>query len=459
VKTYDLAVIGAGSGGVRAARIAASLGAKVVLAEESRVGGTCVMRGCVPKKLLVYASRFAVDLQESRGFGWAHEPAVFNWRNLATSVNKELDRLETAYTQNLLSAGVHIVPSRAELLASGCVKYLATGEIIRAQHILIATGARPTIDEQLPGRELCNTSDDVFAWDSQPRRVLIQGAGYIAIEFACLLARLGSEVTVVCRGSHILRGFDDDLRHHLQSELQAAGITFIPRQTLRSVRRDQSHLDIELSSGSHVAADAVICALGRQPNTRHLGLETAGVRIDARGAIVVDEHFRTSAPGVFAVGDVANPVQLTPMAIREGHGLAQALFGRGPAPVRPSLIPTAVFTTPELGTVGLTEEQAITRYGDVDVYCAKFRPMKSALSGRQGQCFFKLIVNRVDDRVLGAHVIAPEAGELIQLLSVPLNMGARKSDLDATLPVHPTLAEEILTMRTPIRRHGRSEAA
>jgi len=459
VTTYDLAVIGAGSGGVRAARIAASLGAKVVLAEESRIGGTCVIRGCVPKKLLVYASRFGVDFQDSSGFGWSHEAATFSWQRLLMSINAELARLETVYTQNLLSAGVRIVPFHAELLGAGGVKFRATGETIRARHILIATGARPATYEQLPGWDLCDTSDDIFGWESQPKRVLIHGAGYISVEFACLLARLGSEVTVVCRGSHILRGFDTELSQHLQSELQAAGITFLLHQTLGAVRQESASLKVELSGGASVCADAVVSALGRRPNVQGLGLQAAGINTDARGAIVVDKQFRTSAPDVFAVGDVTNPLQLTPVAIRDGQSFAQTLFAKGPALSRTTAIPTAVFTTPELGTVGLTEEDAVSHYGEVDVYICKFRPMKGVLSGASVQCLFKLIINRADDRILGAHVIGPEAGEIIQLLSVSLNMGARKSDLDVTLPVHPTLAEEILTMRTPVRRHSRSEAA
>ena len=458
MQKYDLVVVGGGSGGVRAARVAASLGAKVLLAEESRIGGTCVIRGCVPKKLLVYASRLGMEMKDSHGFGWSHEGAHFRWSDLMTHVNGELARLESAYTRNLLSSGVSIIASRAELLGSGRVKHWATGEAIQADHILIATGAKPLIDEQLPGWSLCATSDDIFGWHSQPRRVLIQGAGYIAVEFAGLLAALGSDVTVVFRGEHILRGFDHDVRRHLQSEMQAAGVKFIPHQTLASVREMHSQYRSELSDGSQITTDAVVRALGRRPNVCGLGIEAAGVSTDARGAIRVDELFRTSAPGVYAVGDVTNPVQLTPVAIRAGHTFAQTVFGQGPNPIQKSVIPTAVFTTPEVGVVGLTEEEAVLRHCNVDIYSSKFRPMKSALSGKNSQCLFKVIVNRADDRVLGAHLIGPEAAEMIQILSVAINMGARKVDLDDTLPVHPTLAEELLTMRAPVRRHGLSGA-
>jgi glutathione reductase (NADPH) len=459
VKTYDLAVIGGGSGGVRAARIAATLGARVVLAEEHRVGGTCVIRGCVPKKLLVYASRAGMDIQDGRGFGWTFEGSRFSWPDLITNVNAEVSRLEGAYTKNLLAAGVRVASTRATLLGAGRVKLHATDEVIEAKHILVATGARPAADETLPGWNLCITSDEVFTWERQPRRVVIQGAGYIALEFASLLARLGSEVTVLLRGSHILRGFDDEARRHLQSELQAANVRIVPQQTPLAVTRAGSHLSVSLSDGSCVTTDAVIRALGRRPNVRDLGLEAAGVRTDAQGAITVDELFRTTATGVYAVGDVTNPVQLTPVAIREGHIFAQTVFGQGINAGRSSVIPTAIFTTPEFAAVGLTEEQAVARHGEVDVFVSRFRPMKATVSGRSGQCLFKIIVNRADDRILGVHLVGPEAAEMIQLLSVAVNLGVRKADLDATLPVHPTLAEELVTLRVPTRRHTvRSEA-
>jgi glutathione reductase (NADPH) len=452
VKSYDLAVIGGGSGGVRAARVAASFGATVVLAEESRVGGTCVIRGCVPKKLLVYASRIGMDVEDGRGFGWTHEIVRFGWERLLANVNAEVSRLEGAYTKNLLAAGVRLVPSRATLLGGGRVRFHVTGEIVQAKHILIATGARPAVDEQLPGWNLCATSDDVFGWNRQPSRVLIQGAGYIALEFASLLARLGSEVTVVFRGAHILKGFDQEAGQHLRAELEAAGVSFVPQRALVAVRESGAELEVNLSDGSSVATDAVIRALGRLPNSSDLGLEAAGVRTDAQGAISVDYAFQTTAAGVHAVGDVTNRVQLTPVAIREGHIFAQAVFGQGKMLARPTLIPTAVFTTPEFAAVGLTEEQAMARHSEVDVFVSRFRPMKATLSGRGGRCFYKLLVSRLDDRLLGAHVVGPESAEMIQLLSVALNMGARKADLDATLPLHPTLAEELVTLATPTRR-------
>jgi glutathione reductase (NADPH) len=458
MKAYDLVVIGGGSGGVRAARIAASHGASTLVVEESRIGGTCVIRGCVPKKLLVYASRIGMEFEDGRGFGWSYEERAFSWGTLMGNVANELTRLERAYESTLRSAGVHIAYSRAELLGAGRVRLCADGQVILAKHILIATGARPVADESLPGWQFCATSDDVFQWNFQPRRVLVQGAGYIALELACLLARLGSEVTVVCRGSHILRGFDEDLRLSLQAELSTAGIKFVTQQTLASVTRVNDELGVELSDGSPVGVDAVIRAVGRRPNVQGLGLEAASVRTDDRGAIVVDEMFQSSAPGIYAVGDVTNSIHLTPVAIRDGHAFAQAIFGAGPRPSGLSLVPTAVFTTPELGTVGLSEAQAVQQFGQVNVYVAQFRAMKSVLSGRAGKCFFKLVVHGADGRLLGAHLIAPEAAEMIQLLGAAISAGARKADLDATLPLHPTLAEELVTMRSPTRRHGMSEA-
>jgi glutathione reductase (NADPH) len=459
LKNYDLAVIGGGSGGVRAARIAASLGATVVLAEESRIGGTCVIRGCVPKKLLVYASRVGTDAEDGRGFGWLNEARGFSWPALMVNIDTEVARLEARYTATLTSAGVQIAHSRAELLGDGRISLCSENEVIRAKHILIATGARPIADASFPGWELCQTSDDIFTWRSLPRRVVIQGAGYIALEFACLLAKLGTDVTIVCRGSYVLRGFDCDIRRHVQAELQAANVKIASNRTLLAVRRADTNLVAQLSDGSLLSTDAVIRAVGRQPNTRGLGLEQAGVLTDARQAIVVDEAFETTAPGVFAVGDVTNPVQLTPIAIRDGHSFAQMVFGGAKGLRQMSVVPTAVFTTPEVGTVGLSEDEAIASNRTVDIFVSEFKPMKAALSGRNSKCLFKLIVNRIDDRILGAHLVGPEAAEMIQLLGVTLTMGVTKTVLDRTLPVHPTLAEELITMHQPLRRHALSEAA
>lgn len=459
MKKYDLIVIGGGSGGVRAARVAAAHGAKVLLSEESRIGGTCVIRGCVPKKLMVLASRVGMDVEDGRGFGWSVDAVRFSWADLKSNVDAELRRLEQAYATALDLAGVHMEASRAELLGGGCVTLCSTGERIWGERILVATGAYPINDDGLVGRSLCATSDDFFNWTTQPRRVVIQGAGYIALELACLLARLGSEVSVVFRAGHVLRGFDQELREHLQTELAAAGIRMVPGATLTAVRRAGQSLSATLSDASVITTDAVIRAMGRRPNTRGLGLARAGVTTDDRDAIVVDEDFQTSARGLYAVGDVTNRVQLTPVAIREGHLFAEALFAGRARSALPSMVPTAVFTTPELGTVGETEDEAVARYEHVDVYSSQFRPMKATLSGRTGKCFMKLIVRRADDRILGAHLVGPDAGEMIQLLGVAISMGVRKADLDATLAVHPTGAEEWVTMRTPTRRRGRSEAA
>ena len=459
MRRYDLIVIGGGSGGVRAARVAATQGAKVLLAEESRVGGTCVIRGCVPKKLMVLASRVGMEMQDGRGFGWTFDAARFSWPDLKSNVDTELDRLEHAYATALSRAGVHTEASRAELLGGGCVKLCSTGERISGERILVATGATPINDDDLIGRSLCATSDDFFNWTTQPRRVVVQGAGYIALELACLLARLGSEVSVVFRADHILRGFDQELREHLQAELATAGIRLVPRATLTAIQGDGQGLSATLSDASVITTDAIIRAIGRRPNTRGLGLARAGVTTDDRDAIVVGDDFQTSARGLYAVGDVTNRIQLTPMAIREGHVFAETVFAGRARSALPSIVPTAIFTTPELATVGQTEAEAVAWHEHVDVYSTQFRPMKATLSGRAGKCFMKLIVKRADDRILGAHLVGPDAGEMIQLLGVAITMGARKGDLDATLAVHPTGAEEWVTMRTPTRRHGRSEAA
>jgi glutathione reductase (NADPH) len=460
MKTYDLIVIGGGSGGVRAARVAAASGAKVLLAEESRIGGTCVIRGCVPKKLMVMASRIGMEIQDGAGFGWTFDGARFSWLDLKRQIDAELDRLEHAYSAALDLAGVRVMASRAELLGDGRVRLCATSENVHGERILIATGAYPTNDDDLPGRSLCATSDDFFNWTTQPRRVVVQGGGYIALELGCLLSRLGSDVSIVFRGSHLLRGFDQELREHLQTELVAAGLQILPKSRIAAVEQDLGELRVALFEGSAIATDAVIRAVGRRPNVHGLGLERAGVVTDATGGITIDEDFQTSAPGVFAIGDVTNRIQLTPVAIREGHSFAETIFaGKKNRSMPSELTPTAIFTSPELATVGLTEAEAVARHVDVDIYTTHFRPMKATLSGRPGRCFMKLVVNRTDDRVLGIHLIGSEVAEMIQLLGVALTVGLRKSDLNATLPVHPTIAEELVTMRVPVRRHGHSEAA
>ncbi len=454
MKTVDLFVIGGGSGGVRAARIAAGHGARVALAESSRVGGTCVIRGCVPKKLMVLASRYGADFDDAAGFGWSVGQRNFDWARLHGGVAAEVGRLEAAYTAGLEQAGVIVRRESAAIDDHGVVA-LAGGERIRARHILIATGARPAGAAGCEGSELASTSDDFFDWPTQPDRVLVQGAGYIALELACLLQRLGSHVTLAMRGQTVLRGFDDGVREHVQQAIAEAGVNLLSGLTLTRIERhEDATLLVTLSDGSVHTVDAVLRATGRVPNTHGLGLERIGVATAADGSIVVDEWSCTSVPGVHAVGDVTGRVMLTPAAIREGHALADALFGTRRVAIDHALVPTAVFTTPEIGVVGLSEQLAVERHRSVDVYETRFAPMKSALSGRATRMLMKVVVDRASDRVLGVHLVGPEAAEMIQLVGVALQMGVSKAQLDATLPVHPSAGEELLTLRSPVRRHG-----
>jgi glutathione reductase (NADPH) len=454
----DLFVIGGGSGGVRAARIAATHGAKVMLAEEYRVGGTCVIRGCVPKKLLVYASRFSHDFDDAAGFGWTVPTPSFDWPTLIANKDKEIARLEAAYTANLDKAGVTIVKSRAVLDGPHTVRLGATGEQVEAKHILIATGGRPSLGHQIPGIEHVISSNEAFHLAELPRRILIQGGGYIALEFACIFAGLGSEVTVVYRREQILRGFDDDVRAHLRGEMEKQGIAVITGVTVSAVEETAGGLRSRLSDGRTVETDRVMFAVGRHPNISGLGLEAAGVTIAPNGGIAVDEFSQSAVAHIHAIGDVTNRVNLTPVAIREGHAYADTVFGGKATPVDHTHVPTAVFTEPEIGTIGLTEAAALARLPMVDIYKATFRPMKATLSGRDTRMLMKLVVDASTDRVVGCHVVGPDAGEMIQLVGIALRMGATKADFDATMAVHPTAAEELVTMRQPTVQHRRAAA-
>jgi glutathione reductase (NADPH) len=454
----DLFVIGGGSGGVRAARIAAGYGAKVMVAEEYRVGGTCVIRGCVPKKLMVYASHVHSEVEDAAGFGWSIPTATFDWPTLIANKDKEIARLEAAYTGNLEKSAVHIAKARAVFEDPHTLR-LSTGERVRAGTILIATGAAPNHGTAIPGIEHVISSNEVFHLPTQPKRIVIQGGGYIAVEFAGIFAGLGSHVTLVYRGENILRGFDDDVRKHLHKEMEKAGISIQTGCTVTRVERHGDTYTSHLSSGASLASDQVMFAIGRQPNVANLGLETAGVAINPRnGGIVVDDHSRSSVPHIYAVGDVTNRVNLTPVAIREGHAFADSVFGKRPTVVDHANIPTAVFSQPEVGTVGLTEARARADYARVDVYKAEFRPMKATLSGRDTRILMKLIVDGASDRVLGCHIVGPEAGELIQVIGVAVKLKATKADFDATMAVHPTAAEELVTMRTPFASYVRKAA-
>jgi len=458
MREVDLFVIGGGSGGVRAARIAAQHGARVELAEEHRVGGTCVIRGCVPKKLMVLSSRFAQQFDDAAGFGWTLPgPPRFDWAALMQRVHAEVSRLEAAYSATLQRAGVTLHAERAVLEDAHTVHLLKSEERVRAKQVLIATGAWPYAPE-IPGGELASSSNELFHWPELPRRVVVQGAGYVALEFACLLRRLGADVSMVLRGTHVLRGFDEEVREHLQAQLEAQGIRFQTGAALSRIDRRDGGLAATLDNGSVLEADAVLRALGRLPHSAGLGLEAAGVEFDAEGAIAVDEHGCSSVAHIHAVGDVTGRIQLTPVAIREGHAFADHVFGGRSVMLGhthpQAIVPSAVFTTPEVGTAGLTEAQALALHDRLDVYSANFRPMKATLAGSSERMLMKLVVQRDTDRVLGCHIVGSEAGEMIQLVGVALQMGATKADLDATLAVHPTAAEELVTMRTPTRQHG-----
>jgi glutathione reductase (NADPH) len=454
----DLFVIGGGSGGVRAARIAAGYGARVMVAEEYRVGGTCVIRGCVPKKLLVYASRFSLDFEEAAGFGWTLATPSFDWPTLVANKDKEIGRLEAAYAATLHRAGVAIVKSRAVFEDPHTIHLLATGERIRAAHVLIATGAMPHPGPAIPGIEHVISSNEAFDLPAFPRHVLVQGGSYIAVEFACIFAGLGAKVTLVYRGDNVLRGFDDDVRQHLRQEMEKRGIHVITLNRVETVERSGKHLCAHLSGGNRVTADQVMFALGRPPNVYGLGLDAAGVKLADNGGIAVDAYSRTSVPHIYAVGDVTNRVNLTPVAIREGHAFADTVFGGRPTPVDHTNVPTAVFSEPEVGVVGLTEAQAQAQFSKVDIYKAMFRPLKATLSGRDTTVLLKLVVDGLTDRVLGCHIVGADAGEMIQLAAIPIKMGATKADFDATIAVHPTTAEELVTMRMVSKSYGREAA-
>jgi glutathione reductase (NADPH) len=453
----DLFVIGGGSGGVRAARIAAGHGARVMVAEEYRLGGTCVIRGCVPKKLLVYASRFRGEFEDAAGFGWTVSQISFDWATLIANKDREIARLEAAYGATLNKAGAKVVKTRA-VLADAHTVQLASGERVRAAHILIATGGAPSYGDPIPGIEHAITSNEAFHLAEMPRRVVIQGGGYIAVEFAGIFAGLGSHVTLIYRGENILRGFDDDVRQHLRVEMEARGIKVITGCKVAAIEQAGPHYSVRLSGGNHVTADRVMFATGRHPNVAKLGLDKARVEIAKNGGIAVDEYSRTSAPNIYAVGDVTNRINLTPVAIREGHAFADTVFGGKSVKVDHANVPTAVFSEPEIGTVGLTETQARERLARTDIYKAMFRPMKATLSGRDTSILMKLVVDGSTDRVVGCHVVGEGAAEMAQVAAIAVKMGATKADFDATMALHPTAAEELVTMRNKTASYVREAA-
>jgi len=448
---FDLFVIGAGSGGVRAARIAAGHGAHVAICEESRVGGTCVIRGCVPKKLLVYASHFAEDFEDSRGFGWSVGPATFSWPDLIRAKDVEIDRLNEVYLGLLSNSGVTLYPQRGSL--EGPHQVRVGDEIVTAGKILIATGGRPWVPE-IPGIEHAITSDEAFHLEELPARVAVVGGGFIACEFAGIFNGLGSRVHQLYRGDAVLRGFDQDVRRVVGAEMQKKGIDLRLEANVTGIQKTASGLELALQDGAKLEVDTVLYATGRVPNVRGLGLVDAGVEVRADGRVVVDEYSRSSVDHIYAVGDVTSRVNLTPVALYEGHAFADSVFGGNSRPVNHQFVPSAVFSQPPVGTVGYSEEDAVHHSGPVDVYLSEFKPMKNTLSGRDEKALMKLIVERESQRVVGVHVVGPDAPEIVQGFAVAVKSGLTKEQFDCTIGIHPTAAEELVTMREISRSHG-----
>jgi glutathione reductase (NADPH) len=443
---FDLVVIGAGSGGVRAARIASGHGAKVAIVEEHKIGGTCVIRGCVPKKLLVYGAHFAEDLEDARRFGWSLEGARFDWPTLRDNVLAEVTRLSGLYRQTLSNHNVTIFNGHAQLTGPNTVRI--DDREVTSRIILIATGARPHVPD-IPGAEYGITSNDAFHLPQLPKRIVIAGAGYIANEFAGIFNEFGAKVTLVNRTDQILRGYDEQVRDRLLQITMAKGIQVLLKAPLERIEKHAqgNELTLHLQGGLNVQCDAVLFATGRVPNTENLGLDAADVQIDAKGAIRVDADNRTSCASVYAVGDVTNRVQLTPVAIREGHAFADTVFGNKPTRVDYHCIPSAVFSHPPLAGVGMTEAEARNKLGDVKVYTADFRPMKNVLAGRNERALYKVIVDPANDKIVGAHLIGPDAPEILQVLAVAVKAGLKKSQLDDCIALHPTMAEELVLLK------------
>lgn len=441
----DLFVIGAGSGGVRAARISAGLGAKVIVAEGLYLGGTCVNAGCVPKKLYVYGSEFGKAFKDAEGFGWTVEGTSFDWPTLRDNKTREIGRLNSIYDRLLEGSGAQVINGMAKLVDAHTVE--VNGTRYHAKKILLATGSWPTKPE-FPGNELAITSNEIFDLDSFPRRLLVVGGGYIATEFACIFNGLGAQVTQLYRGDLFMRGFDDDIRTFAAEEIKKTGVDLRFNSNIVSLARTNEGLEAQLTDGSRIVVDAVLCATGRHPNIEGLGLEKTAVKLDNRGYVSADECFQTDEPSIFALGDMTGGPQLTPVAIEQAMAFAQTQFGDTKKVMDYSFIPTAVFCQPNIGTVGLTEEETKARGIDIDVYLSDFKPMKHTLSGRDERTLMKMIVDKSSDRVIGLHMVGPDAGEICQGMAVAMKAGATKADFDSTVGIHPTAAEEFVTMRT-----------
>ena len=443
---FDLFTIGAGSGGVRASRIAAGFGARVAVAEERYLGGTCVNVGCIPKKLYSYAAHFGEDFHHANGFGWTRAASEFDLARLVANKNAEIQRLNGVYRRLLEGAGVTILEERATLVDAHTVEL--GGKRHTARYVLVATGGWP-VKPAIPGAELAITSNEAFFLDKLPARVVVVGGGYIAVEFASIFNGLGAGTTLVYRGANILRSFDRELGSVLAEEIQKKGVGIRLNTNITAIARSGDGLRATLANGATLETDCIMYATGRAPNTRNLGLEAAGIKLDEKGAIMVDRYSQSAAPSVYAIGDVTDRVNLTPVATAEGMAVANTLFNNRPTALDYDNIPTAIFADPNVATVGLSEESACAQHGEIDVYAARFRPLKHTLSGSNEQMFMKLVVDRASNRVVGAHMIGADAGEIIQGIAIAIKCGATKAQFDATIGIHPTAAEEFVTMREP----------
>lgn len=452
---YDLFVIGGGSGGVRASRLASQTGARVAIVEEYGFGGTCVIRGCIPKKLFVYASHYTEDFEDAAGFGWTVPTPHFDWNLLVANKNKEIARLEDIYRANVKAAGVEIIMDRAVFEDAHTLRLVKADRTVTAKHILIATGGRPSRETGgAPGAEHCITSNEAFYLEKFPKRIVIAGGGYIAVEFAHIFHGLGSEVTLLYRGPKILRGFDEDMRDALTASMNARGIRVVVDRVLKRIDKRGGEVFAFTDKDEMIETDDVMLAIGREPNTADMGLEKIGLQLGKRGRVEVDRYSRTNIEHIYAIGDVTDRMALTPVAIHEAMSFVKTVFDGVPTPVDHTFVPTAVFSQPEIGTVGMTEHSALAHGYAIDVYKSSFRPLKNTLSGRDERALFKLIVDSKNDRVLGCHIFGPEAAEIIQIVAVAMKMGATKADFDATIALHPSAAEELVTMRTKTYSKG-----
>ncbi|MBN9534478.1 MAG: glutathione-disulfide reductase [Alphaproteobacteria bacterium] len=446
---YDLFVIGGGSGGVRASRMAAQAGARVAIAEEYGFGGTCVIRGCIPKKLFVYASHYRDDFEDAAGFGWTVPETHFDWKVLVANKDKEIARLEGLYEQNVTKAGAEIIMERAEFLDPHTIHLKKSGRRVTAKHILIATGGRPSRDMgNCVGADHAITSNEAFYLETLPRRVIVAGGGYIAVEFANIFHGLGAEVTLVYRRDKILRGFDEDMRDAVTDAMTKKGIRIVTNRVFKRVDKRKDEIFAFTDHDEVLEADCLMLAIGRVPNTDGLGLEKAGVETGRKGEVLVDRFSQTNVDHIYAIGDVTDRLQLTPVALHEAMAFVKTVYDGVPTPVDHTLVPTAVFSQPEIGTVGLSEADALAAGHSIDVYLSRFRPLKHTLSGREERSVFKLIVDAETDRVLGCHIFGADAAEIVQIVAVALKMGATKAQFDATIALHPSAAEELVTMRT-----------